>query len=236
MRNRSLLVVAATLVALSAASASAQVKRVQISLGSGFTAPNSEVRDHLGDGFNINFGVQVNVTPVIGIEGVYSFNGLGEKQITGRVADQPGLPSIDRNFFGDMNMQYGTFSLVFQKPEGQVRPYGVAGGGIYYRPIKVTTPGAGYVPGWCDPYWYVCYPGGWIPVDYIIGERSSTDFGMVFGAGANFNIVYAEMRYHYVWGPEAQIQTPVQPIEPPLTTGDRKANGQFLTFTFGLRF
>ena len=42
--------------------------------------PNSEVKDHLGDGFNFNFGVEVKVTPVIGIEGLYSFNGLGDKR------------------------------------------------------------------------------------------------------------------------------------------------------------
>lgn len=238
MRQRAGIVMAATLcMALGAVNSYAQDKRVYISFGSGFTSPNSEVRDHLGDGFNINFGVQVNVTPVIGIEGVYSFNGLGEKRIDGPFADTPDLPAVTRSFFGDMNMQYGTAAVVLQKPEGQIRPYGLAGGGIYYRPIKVTTPGAGYVPGWCDPYWYVCYPGGWIPVDYIIGERSSTDFGMVFGGGVNMNIIYAEVRYHYIWGPEITIQSPVQPIEPPLITpGTRTANGQFLAFTFGIRF
>ena len=239
MRCRSLFVSTTTFIIVCGVStAVAQVKRVQISLGSGFTAPNSEVRDHLGDGFNINLGVQVNIKPTIGIEGVYSFNGLGEKRLGLPVGDSPGAVStIDRDFFADMNMQYGTASLVVQKPEGQLRPYGLAGAGVYYRPVKVTTPGAGYVPGWCDPWWYVCYPGGWVPVDYILGERNSTDFGMVFGGGVNFNIIYAEVRYHYIWGPEIQIQSPVEPIEPPLVTpGKRNADGQFLAFTFGVRF
>jgi hypothetical protein len=83
----------------------------------------------------------------LGIEGVYSFNGLGEKRIDGPFADTTDLPAITRSFFGDMNLQYGTAAVVVQKPGGQVRPYGVGGGGIYYRPVKVTTPGAGYVPG-----------------------------------------------------------------------------------------
>ena len=64
------------------------------------------------------------------------------------------------DFFADMNMQYGTASLIVQKPDGSVRPYGLVGMGVYYRPIRVTTPGVGYVPGYCDPWWYVCYPGG----------------------------------------------------------------------------
>ncbi len=55
---------------------------VEVSLGGGWTIPNSDIKDHLGDGYNFNFGVQVNVNPVIGIEGLYSFNGLGEKRIS----------------------------------------------------------------------------------------------------------------------------------------------------------
>ena len=41
-----------------------------------------------------------------------------------------------------------------------------------------------------------------------MGERSSTDFGMDFGGGVNFGAVYAELRYHYIWGPEVQIEGP----------------------------
>ena len=34
-----------------------------------------EVRDHLGDGYNFNFGVQVNVSRAVAIEGLYSSTG-----------------------------------------------------------------------------------------------------------------------------------------------------------------
>ena len=83
----------------------------------------------------------------------------------------------------------------------------------------MTTPGVGYVPGYCDPWWYVCYPGGFVPVENIVGERSSTDFGMVFGGGVNFNIAFAEVRYHYIWGPtvESRDHRP---------DGDRRAQSQ----------
>ena len=100
-----------------------------------------------------------------------------------------------------MNMQYGTVNAIFQRPQGGVRPYGLVGMGIYYRPMEITTPGVGWVPGYCDPWWYVCYPGGWVEVDQIVGERSSTDFGMDFGGGVRFGAFYAELRYHYIWGP-----------------------------------
>ena len=42
----------------------------------------SEVADRLGDGYNFNIGLDVEVNPVFGIEGLYSFNGLGEKRIS----------------------------------------------------------------------------------------------------------------------------------------------------------
>ena len=145
--------------------AQAAERPVNWSLGFGWTSPNSEVRDHLGDGYNINFGLQFNITPIIAIEGLYSFNGLGQKQITLPVFSQPpavnplegGVPT---DFFGDMNMQYGTASLIVQKPDGGVRPYGLFGMGVFYRPIKVTTPGVGFVPGYCNPWWYYCAPEG----------------------------------------------------------------------------
>jgi opacity protein-like surface antigen len=213
------------------APAQAQDKPVNVSLGGGWTAPNSEVRDHLGDGYHFNFGVQVNVTPVIGIEGLYSFNGLGDKRISIPVSGTPGGPTVPTDFFADMNMQYGTGSLIVQKPDGGVRPYGLVGAGVYYRPVKITTPGVGFVPGYCDPWWYVCVPGGFVPVENIVGERSSTDFGMTFGGGANFGAFYAEARYHYIWGPE--IEPEVNPLE---DGGPTKADGKFLQITFGFRF
>jgi hypothetical protein len=224
------LVLGTALLSVLSIDAQAQDKKVNVSLGGGYTIPNAEVSDHFGDGYNFTFGVQVNVTPIIGIEGLYSFNGLGEKQISIPVSPTPGGATVPTNFFSDMNMQSGTASLVVQKPSGTVRPYALVGMGVYYRPVKVTTPGVGYVPGFCDPWWYVCYPGGFVPVTNIVGERSSTDFGMDFGGGANFGPVYAELRYHYIWGPTADVPSGST------ATDKRNANGQFLTTTFGFRF
>ncbi len=219
-----------------AASVQAQDKPVLFSISGGLTSPNSEVRDRLGDGFNINVGVQVNATPAFGIEFLYSFNGLGDKTIEIPVFPSPvvsgGTPT---RFDVGMNMQYGTVSLVAQKPDGGVRPYGLVGAGVYYRPIEVTTDGVGWVPGYCDPWWYVCYPGGWVETTNVIGKRSSTDFGMNFGGGVNFGTFFAELRYHYIWGPEVEINQPSLPIAG-VDVDTHKANGQFLQTTFGFRF
>jgi opacity protein-like surface antigen len=237
--HKSLFVSAAAVLVMAVPhAAQAQDKAGFFIIGGGYTAPNAEVSDRLGDGYNFVIGGQFNATPVFGIEGLYSFNGLGEKRISVPVFDTPdGGTSTDTDFFGSMNMQYGTIAAVLQRADGGVRPYGLTGLGVYYRPIKVTSPGVGYAPGYCDPWWYVCYPGGFVEVDNIIGERSSTDFGMVFGGGVNFGVFYGEFRYHYIWGPTVDEQTTVNPlITDGQITSERKANGQFGVMTFGLRF
>jgi opacity protein-like surface antigen len=216
-----------------AAPVSAQDKLVDVNIGGGYTAALSEESDHFGNGYNFNLGVTFNVTPIIGIQAEYSFNGLGEKQITLPVSPTPSGVVTDTPFFANMNMQYGSFNAIIKPPtEGMARPYLVAGVGVYYRPVKVTTPAVGYVPGYCDPWYYVCYPGGYVPVDKIVGSRSSTDFGMDVGGGVNFQVgegtsIYVEARYHYIWGPE---------VTDPTTNVTKAANGQFFPITFGVRF
>ena len=112
--------------------------------------------------------------------------------------------------------------------------------GVYYRPTEITTPGVGYVPGYCDPWWYVCYPGGWVEVDNIVGERSSTDFGMTFGGGVRFGAFYAELRYHYIWGPTIEgldrtnLPDPQRPYR--LDSSVRRPTASSSHTTFGFRF
>jgi hypothetical protein len=65
---------------VAAVPAGAQDKRVDGNIGGGYTFSLSDVRDHLGDGFNIDVGVTVNVTPVVGIQAEYGFTGLGRSR------------------------------------------------------------------------------------------------------------------------------------------------------------
>jgi opacity protein-like surface antigen len=238
MRHTALLVAFAFVIGVSPARAQDPDKPVTVQIGAGYTWSLSDVRDVLGDGYNFNIGVTWEASPLIGIEGLYSFNGLGEKDFTLSVAPTPGTLGVPTPFTADMNMQYGTASLVVKSPSrSRARPYGLTGVGLYYRPVTVTTPGVGFVPGFCSPWYYYCVPGGFVPVDNVVGERSSTDFGMVFGGGVNIAVsdaasVYVEFRYHYIWGPE------INPAAAETITGSTstKANGQFLPFTVGIRF
>ncbi len=233
MRRVAVFLLVAAVVAAVPASAQDPEKRVNVHLGTGATISTGELNNHLGSGYNLNFGLTFNLTPSIGLMAEYSFNGMGQKQVTLPVVSNPiaGVPSSDQPFYGDMNMQYGNFNVVVKPPlDGRVRPYVTTGLGIYYRPIKVTTPTVGYVPGYCDPFWYYCSPGGFVPVDNIVGSRSSTDFGINFGGGLNFRVresasVYVEVRYHYIWGPKYTYNNTTY-----------KSNSAFYPITFGVRF
>jgi opacity protein-like surface antigen len=233
MRRVSVLLIVMVLIAAVPAMAQDPDKRVNFNIGGGYTFAAGEVRNHLGDGYNFNLGLGVKVAKSLWFHSEYSFNGLGEKKITLPVSGAPGGSTADGDFYGSMNMQYGAFSLVFKPSmEGRARPYFMFGPGVYYRPVEVTTPSVGYIPGYCDPFWYWCYPGGWVPVDKIVGSRSSTDFGVNVGGGVDFAIgdsasIYFEVRYHYIWGPDVEDST---------GKSYGKANGQFFPITAGIRF
>lgn len=240
MRHTPWLLALAMLVAATPASAQDPDARVNWQIGGGYTAVFSDGGDYFGDGYNFNFGLTVKTARNFGIEALYSFNGLGEKDISLPVSPTPTTGGVPTPFTANLNMQYGTFSAVFNDPrDTRVRAYGLTGVGVYYRPVEVTTPGVGFVPGFCSPYWYYCVPGGFVPVENVIGERSSTDFGMVFGGGVDFRVsdeasIFFELRYHYIWGPEINTNQ-VNPLIEGGSTA-KNANGQFLPFTIGLRF
>ena len=211
-----------------ASPAQAQERKYYFNLGGGYTFSLSEAREHVGDGGNFVAGATFQLTPAIGIQGEYGYTGLGKKRVT---VDIPGNGLT--NFDAHMNMQYGTANIVWGgRPARAAVTYFTGGVGVYHRPVKVTTPTVGFVPGYCDPFWYVCWPGGFVEVDQILAQRSSTDFGVNVGAGINWHLkgntsAYFEVRYHFIWGPELK------------TVGGAsagKANGQVLPLTFGIRF
>lgn len=234
-----LLAAAALLVATPAAAQ--DEKKVQLNIGGGYTGIYGAAKDHIGNGGNFTLGVIFNVTPTIGIQGEYGWNGIKQKQLKFDVcATNPcATPQVPTDFFADGNMQYGDANVLFHPNiSSKAKPYVLAGLGVYYRPVTISTPGVGYTT-ICDPYWYVCYPT-LVPVENVIGKRSSTDFGMNFGGGVNFKVsdsasIYFEVRYHYVWGPE--VDTANRPAQLPTNSPSSfKANGQFLPITVGVRF
>ena len=220
---------------LAAAPVAAQDRPVQLTIGGGFTGVYGDGADHVGNGGNFTIGALFHASPVLGIQGEYGWNGMKQKQLSLNVSSVPGGVEVPTDFFADANMQYGAVNALFSPSvSGKTAPYFITGLGIYYRPVTISTPSVGFATV-CDPYWYVCYPAA-VPVEQIVGKRSSTDFGMNFGGGINFKTsdhtsIYAEVRYHYIWGPT--LDPSVQPLG---STTKTTANGQFLPITVGFRF
>lgn len=218
---------------LAAAPVGAQERKFQVIVGGGYTPAVSDLRDSVADGFNFNLGFIFNVTDTVGIETEYSFNGFGQKRLAIPVSATPVGPGTPADFFAETKLHVvGVNVIVTPKVGGRAAPYLIAGAGVYNRPITVTTPTVGYVPGYCNPYWYICVPGESVPVNTLIGTRSSTDFGGDVGGGLSFVFgenatMYVEARYHYVRGPE---------VTNPATGASLRANGKFLPITVGFRF
>jgi hypothetical protein len=200
-----------------------QEDRVHFSFGGGFTAPHSEVRDKLGGGYNLTFGLQLDVTPILGLEAYLSTNNIGDRRFSIPVRLTPAAISIPTDFSVNMSMLFATANLALRKPGGTIRPYGLVGIGVYERPVEVTTMAAGLVSNYCDPWWYICQGDEFVSVESLVGIRSSTDLGMDVGAGVDIGSVFTEVRYHYIWGPR-------------IAGTDVKANGTFVATSFGVRF
>jgi hypothetical protein len=209
--------------------------RFHVSVGAGFTAPNSEVLDQVGYGYALFLGVQFDITPVVAIEGYGSTNILGERDQLLLVSPTPFAASIPRSFSINMGMELAAGNVVVQSPTGKYRPYGLVGVGVYNRPITVSTTSLGWVQGFCDPFWYSCF-SGFTPVENVVGDRSSTDFGMDVGGGVNFGkSFFIEARFHHIWGPTIElIAIDPDPLVP--TPAAQKADGHFLVTSFGVRF
>jgi hypothetical protein len=141
----------------------------------------------------------------------------------------PATPGTDAVLIeSNHQMHVGSFNLLIRTPSSvPVSGYFLVGPGFYHRIAQLTTPSVG-IASVCDPYWYVCYPVA-VPVDQIVGDRSSTDFGMDFGGGVSFGgsvRFFVEARYHYVWGSDFTL--------PDGST--RNTNSQYFPITFGIRF
>jgi hypothetical protein len=208
-------------------------KTVHFNIGGGVTPTLGEISDRFGTGGGFNFGVlfEPKSTPVLGYQVEYQYNRLAGKDRTISTSPTPGGALTDTALIESHHTMHGiTFNALVKAPgDAKVKPYGIAGTGAYYRTVSLTTPGVGYTT-WCDPYWYVCYPT-LVPVDRIIGDRSSWDPGIDFGGGVTFalgesSVFYVEARYHYVWGPEFTDANGVS----------QKADSQYFPVTFGFRF
>jgi len=187
--------------------------RVTFGVGGAIVGPLSGTADNFSIGYGIGGNATWHITGQMGLQFDYLYAGLGGK-------DMPqGAVPVDSS----LRLQYGTAAFVFQAPPGPFRLYLLAGGGIYHRSVSLKTSATGSVSV-CNPWWFVCNAQP-VPASSVAGSNSSTDFGVNVGAGFTAGKFFAEVRYHYMFGPS--YSTP---------SGTQKATGKFLPLTIGARF
>ncbi len=236
MRRKGLGLMVVAAIAFAATPALAQDKKFDVNIGGGFTATTGEMHNHLGNGGNFVIGATFHVNEHLGIQAEYGYTPVGSKEVP--VPSFPAVPGNTVPVSAGHHMHQGTFNAItrFGASDAAIRPYAIGGVGVYNRVVQLTSPGTGLVTV-CDPWWYVCYPVA-VPVTNILGERSTTDFGINVGGGFGFRlgdhaVAYFEARYHYIWGPKASSF-----VQGALPAGfvDKNANGQYFPVTFGIRF
>ena len=228
MRISRVVLIAASLLAISASAASAQDRKIHFTLGGGPTFTGDALGEHFGTGWGPAFGLTFEgPNQRLGFQFEYAYRWFDIKD--------------DAPFFGAtaFSANHRTHQLAFNlvgnlTPAGSaVRPYLVGGPGMYHRTVEITEYiGNGVI---CDPYWYVC---GTYPIEAVIGSRGGWDFGFNLGGGVGFGIgedseFFVEMRYHKVYGPE--IVT-TNPLPPGVGEPQGGADGTYYPLTFGFRF
>jgi opacity protein-like surface antigen len=205
-------------------------RKVNFNIGGGFTIPYSDSRDVFSTGGNFQIGATVNVTPMIAFQANYGYTRFGSKDIAPTLTPTPVGLSTSIPLSVNHSMHDGDFNVLVSTNKAKYRaaPYGIAGLGVYHSIVNLTTPSVG-IGTVCDPWLLICYPTP-VAVDQIIGERTSTDFGINFGGGLSVHITgpasfFAEVRYIHTYGPTIN-NAAGQSV---------KANGNYWPFIFGFR-
>jgi opacity protein-like surface antigen len=200
-------------------------KRWHVNFGGGPTFALGDLGDRFNTGWGPAIGVTFDTSERVGIQFEYGYRRLYVEDSLdaqgGRLDAYHSMHQLTFNATADLTPR-----------DAAIRPYVVAGPGMYYRSVSVTAyTGTGVI---CDPWYYVC---GTYPIETILGSRGGWDFGFNVGGGLGFRFeggeFFVETRYHYVWGPEI---TPATPTPVNTTPSTYKANGQYWPLTFGFRF
>jgi hypothetical protein len=197
-------------------SAAAQEKPYSFMAGGVLMAPLSNSADRFSMGLGFTGGVAWRFTSGLSVTADYLWSALG-------VQDDSAATSASRPADVTPRIQFGTVNIKFQGPPGRARLHVLAGGGIYHRSVGLSASGSGTISV-CDPWWFLCPPGP-IPAGSFNGTRTATNPGLNVGVGLTAGRFFAEVRYHFMWGPT--FQTP---------KGTEDANGKFFPLTVGVTF
>ena len=204
---------------LAPATAFAQDRKYHFTIGGGPTFPLGDIGNTFKMGWGPAFGADVDITDRMGVQVEYAYRyfDLEDENQIGLLSAHHTTHQIAFNLIGELTPR-----------DAGVRVYVVGGPGMYYRTAAITKyEGSGIV---CDPYLYLC---GSYPIESIVGDRSSWDFGFNVGGGVGFRFegveFFIESRYHYVTGND------VKPVAG-ATASSYKTSASYVPLTFGFRF
>jgi opacity protein-like surface antigen len=228
MRTATSVLFGAVLLALSPTVSNAQDQRIHVNFGGGPTFISGNLGSHFNTGWGPALGLTIDFNKRLAFQFEYAY----------RWFDANGTLPVGATAFG---ANHQTHQLAFNfvanvtHPDSAVRAYIIAGPGAYHRAVDITQyQGTGVI---CDPFWYVC---GYYPVTAVIGSRGGWDFGFSVGGGVGFKIgdaseFYIESRYHYVVGPDVNLD-PAYPGPVGTTLQGGSTTGHYVPLTFGFRF
>ena len=224
---------------VAAAPASAQdYHPVGFNFGFGWAFPVMDFKKTFDAGWNGTIGATFYFTEHVGLQAEYIYSRMEGPSRQILVSATPVLAATTNGLIeSNHQMHVGSFNLVYrgQSANHPIGGYALGGGGVYHRIIQLTSPSVGYTTV-CDPYWLACYATP-VSVDQIIGDRSSTDFGIDFGGGVTFGHeakFYVESRFHYVWGPT--ITAPTVAGSTLNCSSGCTSNASYFPLTFGMRW
>jgi opacity protein-like surface antigen len=200
MRRKSMLhslCVACTVAALAIIPASAQeFHHYNFSAGGGFSVPTSHASSSFNTGWNLDFRGGLTVSSNFLADLDFSYN-------------QWGLTNSTLASFGQPNGHADVWSLTFTPvirlaPHySPVKPYILAGAGLYHRGLVVSHP-ANFTTVYCDPFFGFCYPTV-ITADQVAASFSTYKGGFNAGGGLEYRVgnhnwkIFSEARYNQMF-------------------------------------
>jgi hypothetical protein len=229
-RLRTAAVVGLVLAVAGTSPALAQDKPWSGFIGFGGSFPVSDTKDSFKNGFNFTGGAAWNVSESFSLQADYTFN--HHELSPARLEAVP----LDLSELDGTYTQQNLFlnALIFTNGSDNSSLYFIGGGGFTHRNVEITR-FAGYAGGIvCNPWWLVCFPGV-VPVEQVLGSRSTWDPGVNVGVGFQVDLgggsggtkFFVEGRYHYVRGDE---------FDNPITEERERGNIQYVSVSGGFRF
>lgn len=161
-------------------------------VGGGFTLPTGRISNSMDLGGNVQAGAGFRFNNYLGVNGTFTFQGLGITGSALRAVNQP-----------DGNGRVYTFTVdptITLPLRGRMNMYLLAGGGWLRRTVQFTQPTIATTIVY-DPWWGYLGPA-YVPANQVLGSVSENAAVWDIGAGFNFPLprthsqLYLEARYY----------------------------------------